>query len=130
MTSKRGMNVLAAIFATLSVCALSSCGSETSGRMGADEAGRTASAESNGTPSAATEDGPANCRELVGTVMSADFAGCRDRGKVASPIKVDCNDGRSIVLAGPIYGYVGEPIKLVDSSGRAYSSIVGCNDLL
>lgn len=70
------------------------------------------------------------CADLAGTNMTADFQGCLDGVIEKEPLSSPCEDGRTLVIAGPAYGYVGEPIRVSVDGGDLYRAVATCNDIL
>lgn len=51
------------------------------------------------------------CADLDGETMTDNYEGCLVEDEIQSAlIYDDCEDGRSLIVSGPVYGYVDEPI--------------------
>jgi hypothetical protein len=69
------------------------------------------------TSASTDEAGPLECADFAGETMTDDFEGCTEAGELqAALVYDDCQDGRSLIVSGPAYGWVGEPITY-DAAG-------------
>lgn len=116
--------------ATTAAALLTSCGTDRPKAI--DEA----------TASAGSADRPA-CNDLVGETMTEDFGGCESGGLFIGADKIECADGRLLVIpaiAEPgalsvtqinesVWGFVGQPMQAGSGDGELYAAMsIDCTD--